>query len=72
MQQVTDTFLRVAFQPSSGTLSYGGGTIHQYYDIKFSGFNYGTACTITSMKMEISTQNNPGTGDNATATPNVL
>lgn len=66
-QELSDTSMRVAFKPAS-TQSYGGNLYAHSFDIEFNSFGFGS-CNLSSIVLEISTSNTPGTGVNNTVSP---
>lgn len=70
LQRVTDTFVQVSFNPTS-TIGFGSGGTYHYFEVEFGGFDFGSSCTITDLKVEITYTNTPGQGINNTATPTV-
>lgn len=66
--KISDTLIQAAFKPTHST-NFGTTNYDYYFNIEFNGFNYGSSCTISSVVLEITTTNSPGTGDNNTVSP---
>ena len=57
--------MRVAYKPNTDR-SFGGSYYYNYFDIAFSGFSFDPSCSISDVKVEITSTNSPGTGHNNT------
>lgn len=62
VQSLSDTYMRVAFSPSS-TLNFGTSTGYTHaFGITFNSFNFGPSCSISNVAYEYSTGTTPGSG----------
>jgi hypothetical protein len=66
VQSLSDTFMRVAFSPSS-SFNFGATTTYYHdFSITFNGFNFGPTCAISNVVYEFSSSSTPGSGVNNT------
>ena len=63
LQKITDTYLQVAFKPTS-TVNFGTTGYYHNFIITFNSFTFGTSCSVSNLVIESSTSSVPGTGHN--------
>ena len=65
LQELSDTSMQVSYKPN-GTYNFGALYVNHFFDISFHGFSFDSSCSISDVKAQISTSDQPGNGANNT------